>query len=161
MNRRFAELKDQLQQVPVSRVDVEEQLQKMRHDLEAAEKIREDTPDWALRAAHEAILAGCTALVRAHGYRVKVKAQMGHHYTSIRFAQLALSDHTALFDQADMIRRRRHTISYGALVAVSVDEVNEALTLAKTLLPVFTEAARGALPPEKSEKRPSKGQAPA
>lgn len=145
---RFAEIEDKLARVTVSHKDVQGLLEKTAHDMEVAEDNREKAPDWTLKIVYEAILSGCTALMAAHGYRAKVN---GHHYVTIRFAQLALPDHTALLDRAEMLRRRRHGITYGSSYTVSDQEVEDALSLARDLLPVLERAAREVLESGKGE----------
>ncbi len=93
MSNPFAELERQLERIPIRRSEIERLLEKMDHDLEAAEYNRKKMPDWAVKMAHEAILSGCTALMAAYGYRSKVN---GHHYVTLRFAQLALPAHKAM-----------------------------------------------------------------
>lgn len=138
MSNSFAEFEDRLQRVQASRDDVGQLLGKMEHDLKVAEYNRDRSSDWALKIAHEAILTGCAALMNAHGYRAKVN---GHHYVTIRFAQLALPQHTALFDRAEMLRRRRHQVSYGGIYTVSEEEVEGALKLTRRLAPILRKAA--------------------
>jgi hypothetical protein len=137
MSNPFVELERKLEKVPVSRTEIERLLEKMEHDQDAAEYNRQKAPDWALKIAHEAILSGCTALMAAHGYRPKVN---GHHYVTLRFAHLALPGHKAIFDRAEMLRRRRHQITYGTTYAVSEEEVAGALELVHHLAPILKEA---------------------
>lgn len=144
MSSTFAELEPKLQRVTISRNDIERLLQKMAHDLETAEHNREKAADWALKIARQAILDGCIALMAAHGYRPKVN---GHHYVTIRFAQLALPGHTVLFDRAEMLRRRRHEVTYGGVYVVSEEEVEGTLELARQLAPILGAAALAALGP--------------
>ena len=143
MSNPFAELDRKLERIPARLADVERLLEKMEHDLATAEDIRERAPDWALKIAHQAVLDACTALMAAHGYRARVN---GHHYVAIRFAQLALPEHTALLDRAEMLRRRRHEVIYGVYV-VSEEEVEGALDLARQLAPILRAAALAALGP--------------
>lgn len=145
---RFAQIEDKLTQVTVSHKDVQGQLEKAAHDMEAAQDNREKAPDWTLKMVYEALLGACTALMTAHGYRAKVN---GHHYVTIRFAQLALPDHTALFDRAELLRRRRHRVTYGSSYTVSDQEVEDALSLARDLLPVLKRAVRETLGSGKGE----------
>src|SRR3990170_5166639 len=116
MSNLFAELERGLERMSMGRADVERLLEKMEHDLATAEDIRERAPDWALKIAYQAVLDACTALMAAHGYRARVN---GHHYMTIRFAQLALPEHTALLDRAELLRRRRHEVTYGSGYIVS------------------------------------------
>lgn len=116
----------------------------IEHDLATAEHIRERAPDWALKIAHQAVLDGCTALMAAHGYRARVN---GHHRVTIRFAQLMLPDDAALLDRAEMLRRRRHEVTYGGAHIVSEEEVDGALELARQLAPILRAAALAALGP--------------
>ena len=142
MSNPFAELEHKLDRIRPSRADVARLLEKMDHDLGAAEYNRNQAPDWALKMAHEAILSGCTALMAAHGYRAKVN---GHHFVTLRFAQLALPQQTALLAGAEMLRRRRHQVTYGTNYLVSEEEVEGALQLAHQLAPRLSEAALQAL----------------
>ena len=140
MSNLFAELEHRLERISPRRADVQRLLEKMEHDLATAEDIRERAPDWALKIAYQAVLDGCTALMAAHGYRARVN---GHHYVTIRFAQLALPEHTALLDRAELLRRRRHEVTYGSGYIVSEEEVDGALELA----PILKVAALAALGP--------------
>jgi hypothetical protein len=144
MSNPFAEIERKLERIPARLADVERLLEKMEHDLATAEDIRERAPDWTLKIAHQAVLDGCTALVAAHGYRARVN---GHHYVTIRFAQLTLPEHTALLDRAEMLRRRRHEVTYGGVYVVSEEEVEGALDLARQLAPVLRASALAALGP--------------
>jgi hypothetical protein len=100
---------------------------------------------------HEAILTGCTALMAAHGYRTKAN---GHHYVTIRFAWLALPEHAALLDHAEILRRRRHQVTYGTVYLVSEEETEGALKLANRLAPILKEATvEGIRQAEAREKR--------
>jgi len=134
----FAELEPKLQRVSVSRGDIKRLLQKMDHDLKIAEHNRGKAPDWALKIAHQAILDGCAALMAAYGYRTKAN---GHHFVTLRFAQLAMLEHAALLDRAEMLRRRRHQVTYGTIYAVSEEEVRGALELAHQLSPILRDKA--------------------
>ncbi len=100
---------------------------------------------------HEAILSGCTALIAAHGYRPRAN---GHHYVALRFAQLALPEHRALLDRAEMLRRRRHQVTYGATYVVSDEEGRGALDLGHQLSPVLKNAALSAL--AQAERKPNR-----
>lgn len=145
MSNPFAEIERKLERIPAGRAEVERLLEKMEHDLTTAVHIRARAPDWALKIAHQALLDGCTALMIAHGYRARVD---GHHYVTIRFAQLVLPEHTALFDRAEMLRRRRHEATYGGVFIVSEEEVEGALELTRQLAPILRAAALAALGPE-------------
>ena len=105
MSDNFAEIRDKLERVRVRRIDVAGALEKMRRDLRAAEHNREVAPEWAVAAAHQAIFSGCAALMAARGYRVRPN---GHHKIAIQFARSELPEHSALFDQAELVRRTRH-----------------------------------------------------
>lgn len=109
MSNSFAEILDKLDEIPISRKDVVRLLDKMDHDMQAAEN--EEAADWVLKKVHEAILNGCTALMAAQGHRVK--AGPWHHYVTVRFAQLALPERQKLLDRAEMLRRRRQQVTYG------------------------------------------------
>src|SRR5207248_671570 len=108
-NNPFAELERSLDRIPLRRPEIERLLEKMEHDLDAAEYNLKKMPDWAVKMAHEAILSGCTALMAAYGYRSKVN---GHHFVTLRFAQLALPAHKAMLDHAERLRRLRHQVTY-------------------------------------------------
>jgi len=142
MSNPFAELEHQLERIPIRRLEIERLLEKMDHDLDAAEYNLNKMPDWAVKMAHEAILSGCTALMIAYGYRSKVN---GHHYVTIRFAQLALPAHKAMFDHAERLRRLRHQVTYGTEYTVSEEEAAGALQLVHQLAPVLKKAALEAL----------------
>jgi len=142
MSNPFAELEHQLERIPIRRLEIERLLEKMDHDLDAAEYNLNKMPDWAVKMAHEAILSGCTALMAAYGYRSKVN---GHHYVTLRFAQLALPAHKAMLDHAERLRRLRHQITYGTDHAVSEEEAAGALELVRHLAPVLKRAALDAL----------------
>lgn len=150
----FVELEHKLEQVPVSRDDVERLLKKMDHDLDAAEYNREKAPDWVLKMASEAILSDSTALMAARGYHAKVN---GHHYMTIRFAQLALPQYTALLDRAEMLRRRRHQVTYGTVYVVSAEEMEGTLELAHQLTAILKkEAALKALEQAEAQEKPQR-----
>lgn len=142
MSNLFAELEHGLERISTRRADVERLLEKMEHDLATAEDIRERAPDWALKIAYQTVLDACTALMAAHGYRARVN---GHHYVTIRFAQLALPEHRALLDRAELLRRRRHEVTYRSGYIVSEEEVGGALELARQLAPILRVAALAAV----------------
>jgi len=148
MSSLFAEILDKIDQVPVRRTDVQRLLGKMEHDLQAAEN--EEATDWIIKKVHEAILNGCTAVMAAQGYRAKLGSW--HHYVTIRFAQLASPEHQRLLDRAEMLRRRRHQVTYGASFVVSEEEAKGVLELARRLAPIFKEAAMKAVAKGESER---------
>ncbi len=141
MSSLFTEILDKIDQIPVSRKDVVRLLDKMEHDLHAAEN--EEAADWVVKKVREAILNGRTALMAARGYRVK--AGPWHHYVTVRFAQLVLVDHRSLLDRAEMLRRRRHQVTYGMSYTVSEEEASAALELVRQLASIFRETAMKAL----------------
>ena len=138
MSERFDGFDESTERISASEGDVGRILARMRHDLETAEKLSTEAPDWSLAAAHQAIYGACVALMAAHGYRPKVN---GHHKTAIAFARVVLGDQKELLDQADMIRRRRHRLMYGTSYVVSQDEVAAALTLARKVAEIATAVA--------------------
>lgn len=148
MSNLFAEILDKLDEIPISRKDVVRLLDKMDHDMQAAEN--EEAADWVLKKVHEAILNGCTALMAAQGYRVK--AGPWHHYVTVRFAQLALPERQKLLDRAEMLRRRRHQVTYGTSYLVSEEEAHGALEFARQIAPIFKEAAMKSLAQAESER---------
>ncbi len=77
-----------------------------------------------------------------------------HHYVTIRFAQLASPEHQKLLDRAEMLRRRRHQVTYGTSYVVSEEEAKGALELARQLAPIFKEAALKGLSSGRSERKP-------
>lgn len=137
MNTLFAEILDKIEQIPVRRGDVRRLLRKMEHDLKAAEE--ETAADWIVKKVYEAILTGCAALMAARGYRTK--SGSWHHYATIRFAQLALPVHANLLDRGEMLRRRRHQVTYGASYVVSEEEAESTLEFARGLTRILKEAA--------------------
>jgi PII-like signaling protein len=151
MSSPFAELERQLEAIPISRTQIEQLLEKMAHDLDTAEYNRKKAPDWVVKMAHETILSGCTALMAAYGYRSKVN---GHHYVTLRFAQLALPMHKAILDQAERLRRRRHQVTYTTTYAVSEEEAVRALELTYHLAPLLKEASLKALAISEIKQRP-------
>ncbi len=87
----------------------------------------------------------------AHGYRAK--AGPWHHYVTLRFAQLALPGQRKLLDRAEMLRRRRHQVTYGSSYIVSEEEAKGALELARQLTSVFRQATMQALVQAESEQK--------
>ncbi len=73
---------------------------------------------------------------------------------TIRFAQLASPEHQKLLDRAEMLRRRRHQVTYGTSYVVSEEEAKGALELARQLAPIFKEAALKGLSSGRSERKP-------
>lgn len=51
-----------------------------------------------------------------------------------------MTNHKLLLNRAELLRRRRHRVTYGASYAVSEHEVEEALSLVRDLLPVLKHA---------------------
>ncbi len=149
MSNLYAEILDNLDKIPGSRKDVVRLLDKMDHDMRAAES--EELADWVIKKVHEAILNGCTALMAAQGYRVK--AGPWHHYVTVRFAQLALPEHRKLLDRAEMLRRRRHQVTYGTSYTVSEEETKGALELVRQLASILKEAAMNTLAQAESEQK--------
>jgi len=152
MSSPFAELEGKLERIPLNRSTVVRLLEKMDHDLDAAEFNREKAPDWVVKMAHQAVLGGCTALMAAHGYRPRVN---GHHYVTVRFAQLALPQHKALLDRAEMLRRRRHQVTYDTAYVVSEEEVKGTLELGHQLALILREATLKVLAQAGGNKFPS------
>ena len=54
MSSLFAEILDKLREIPVNRKDVVRLLDKMDHDLQAAEK--EEAADWVVKKVHGTIM---------------------------------------------------------------------------------------------------------
>ena len=119
MSNLFAEILDNLDEIPISRKDVVRLLNKMDHDLQAAEN--EEAADWVVKKVHE--------------------AGPWHHYVTVRVAQLALPEHRKLLDRAEMLRRRRHQVTYGTSYTVSEEETRGALELIRQLASIFRETA--------------------
>jgi hypothetical protein len=142
MSNPYPELSAHVQNVLVSREDVERLLAKMEDDRKAADHNREDAPSWAVTIAHQVIYSGCAALMAAHGCRPRVN---GHHKTAIQFAGLTLPEHSALFDDAEQVRRQRHAVMYGTMTTPSNADVAATLKLAHQLAEILAAAALGAL----------------
>lgn len=142
MRAPFADLLDDLDRIPVSRGTVQHLLGKMDRDLRAAERNRDEAPEWAIAIAHQAILNGCLAVMAAHGYRARIN---GHHRVAIEFTRRVLSDQDALLVQADRLRRQRHRAVYGMATSMSASSAARAVVLAQRLAPVLRGAALSAL----------------
>jgi hypothetical protein len=74
----------------------------------------------------------------AHGFRAKGEQR---HRTLIEFARIALPELDAELGRVDGLRRRRHRVEYDAAGRVSAQEIDDALRLAKDLIPELLEAA--------------------
>ncbi|MGH2361968.1 MAG: hypothetical protein ACRDGM_15695 [bacterium] len=142
MSNPYPELDAHVQNVPVSREDVERLLAKMEDDRKAAEHNRRDAPGWAVTIAHQVIYSGCAALMAAYGCRPRVN---GHHRTAIQFAKLTLPEHSAPFDDAEQVRRQRHAVMYGTMMSPSNTDVAATLKLAHYLAEILAAAALGVL----------------
>ncbi len=74
----------------------------------------------------------------------------------VRFAQLALPEHRKLLDRAEMLRCRRHQVTYGTSFAVSEEEAKGALEFVRQLASIFKEVAMNTLAQAESEQKEGK-----
>lgn len=112
--------------------EVAKLLQVASRDLATAEAIMGDNLDWTFNIIYNAILQAGRALMLHKGFRPRGPEQ---HRTVVRFCEQALGPdqelQIALFDQ---MRRKRNRLVYDTVGLVSQQEVEQALTFAKTFV---------------------------
>jgi len=87
-------------------------------------------PDWRLAIAYNAALQCATAALAASGYRATRQA---HHYRVIQSLKLTIGWSSAAVRTLDAFREKRHTAGYERAGAVSEQEADEMLRLARKL----------------------------
>ena len=97
-------------------------------DLETAQKIGNDNPDWAFAIAYNAMLQTVRALMFSEGYRAIGE---GQHATAIQFAQYALGvKFLPSLEFMDRMRRKRNRTVYDMAGLISKKEADEAIETA-------------------------------
>lgn len=140
MNDRFAGLEREarIESIPAGRAEVQRLHAIADRDLATAEELRDRNRDWALAISYNSLLQGCVALMAAYRYRAHGEAQ---HRTIVEFGRLALPEQESRLARLDRLRQRRHRTVYDVAGQVSAAEVEDALSLARELLPILKRAA--------------------
>lgn len=86
--------------------------------------------DWQLNIAYNAALQTATAALAATGYRASRKA---HHYRVIQSIAYTIGAEPNLVNQFDQFRKKRNISGYELSGAISQQEANEMISLAKRI----------------------------
>lgn len=86
--------------------------------------------DWKLNIAYNAALQVATAALAAAGYRAGREA---HHYRAIQSLAHTIEADAGLIVQFDQFRKKRNIGGYERIEAVSAQEAEEMLSLARRL----------------------------
>ncbi len=84
-------------------------------------------PEWKLSIACNAALRAATAALAAAGYRAPSKE--GHHYVVLQSLAFTAGMDEDAVRKLDVLRKKRHNVTYGATGAVSDREAEDALRL--------------------------------
>ena len=84
--------------------------------------------DWQLNIAYNAALQAATAALAAAGYRASREA---HHYRVIQSIAYTIGAEPNLVNQFDQFRKKRNISGYELSGAISQQEANEMISLAK------------------------------
>lgn len=140
MNDHFASLEAEgkIERVAAGLSDVENQRAIATRDLTTAEGLRDEDKDNALSITYNALRAACAAVMAAYGYRAKGEDR---HRTLIEFARTAAPEFEDSLNLVDRLRRQRHRVEYDAAGRVTQKEVDDALELARNLIPALIRVA--------------------
>lgn len=86
--------------------------------------------DWQLNIAYNAALQTATAALAATGYRASREA---HHYRVIQSIAYTIGAEPNLVNQFDQFRKKRNISGYELSGAISQQEANEMISLAKRI----------------------------
>jgi HEPN domain-containing protein len=86
--------------------------------------------DWQLNIAYNAALQAATAALAAVGYRASREA---HHYRVIQSIAYTIGAEPNLVNQFDQFRKKRNISGYELSGAISQQEANEMISLAKRI----------------------------
>lgn len=86
--------------------------------------------DWQLNIAYNAALQTATAALAATGYRASREA---HHYRVIQSIAYTIGAELNLVNQFDQFRKKRNISGYELSGAISQQEANEMISLAKRI----------------------------
>ena len=115
--------------IPIDKKRVEQCMEIARRDLETAQSLSDNNPDWAFSIAYNSMLQSARALMFSMGYRPLGQAQ---HISAVRFAEAVLEkkakEKMAVMDR---MRRKRHRVVYDTSGLISVSEANWAVTSAE------------------------------
>jgi uncharacterized protein (UPF0332 family) len=84
-------------------------------------------PEWKLSIAYNAVLRAATAALAAAGYRAPSKE--GHHYVVLQSLAFTAGLGEDAVRKLDVLRKKRHNVTYGTTGAVSDREAEDALRL--------------------------------
>lgn len=88
------------------------------------------SPDWRLNIAYNAALQAATAALAACGYRA---AREAHHYRVLQSLAYTIGSPKALISRLDLLRKKRNLGEYERAGAVSEQEAEEMIALAREL----------------------------
>ena len=86
--------------------------------------------DWQLNIAYNAALQAATVALAAAGYRASREA---HHYRVIQSIAYTIGAEQNLVNQFDQFRKKRNISGYELSGAISQQEANEMISLAKRI----------------------------
>ena len=86
--------------------------------------------DWQLNIAYNAALQAATVALAAAGYRASREA---HHYRVIQSIAYTIGAEPNLVNQFDQFRKKRNISGYELSGAISQQEANEMISLAKRI----------------------------
>ena len=85
-------------------------------------------------AVYDALRIGCEAVLLFYGYRVKASAEARHRAVIEAAAELAGPALDNEFQRMQKMRKKRNILEYGDLVAISDDELRQAIKDAEKLV---------------------------
>lgn len=115
--------------IPIDKKRVEQCVEIAKRDLETAQSLSEDNPDWAFSIAYNSMLQSARALMFSMGFRPQGQAQ---HISAVRFAEAVLGNKAEeIIVVMDRMRRKRHRVVYDTSGLISIGEANRAVTNAE------------------------------
>lgn len=115
--------------IPLDKKRVEQCFEIAKRDLETAQSLSEDNPDWAFSIAYNSMLQSARALMFSMGFRPQGQAQ---HISVVRFAEAVLGNKAKeIIAVMDRMRRKRHRVVYDTSGLISVGEADWAVTSAQ------------------------------
>lgn len=112
-----------------TRAEINELLALVERDLEQCQ-VAGLSPDWRLAIAYNAALQCATAALAAAGYRAERNA---HHFRVIQSLAYTIGWEKKWLSSFDYFRKKRHAAGYEHAGAVSEQECEEMLQLARKL----------------------------
>lgn len=115
-----------------SEEEIAKALQIAERDMQTAQRIRNNDPDWSYSIGYNAVLQACKAYLFSRGYRASPHES---HKATLAFMQETIEEpwHTKAA-YLDRVRKKRHLLVYDEIGLVSQVELDNLLTEARVFI---------------------------